>query len=410
MPPEGTTRTPVVGGAKTFVLLVFVLLVLVLAGVRFSADLRGSDFPDFYAAARMLVADHGDQLYDADVQHQYQARDTGRVGTLYIHPPFEAVLYLTVAWLPLKYAYLLWSLLNLALFAAGCRLLSSEVLRWCNWRVLFAASLTLVPLVLCIQQGQDSVFLLFLIILAFKALRRNRAFAAGCWLGLGLFKFQVVLPMLVVLLLIRNGSARKSMAKGFGSVTVGLVAVSAAISGWSVFRDYPAFLWHLRGQTFAGIFPQAMANLRGLVYVIFHNDLSAGAIAVLSISSILAVLITVIGWKGFGLTREPDAKANGSDNFDRGFANTVLFALLVSYHLNPHDLTVLLLPLALILDRAIRRRSRPADWVTACLVAVLFLPPLHLWALQARAYVLVSVPLLTLFVVNSFNAWKSEEQ
>ena len=267
----------------------------------------------------------------------------------------------------------------------------------------------LVPLALCIQQGQDSLLLLFVLILAFKALRRNGAFAAGCWLGLGLFKFHLVLPMLGVLLLTREDSARKSMAKGFGLVTVALAVVSAAISGWSVFRDYPAFLLHLRKQTICRDFPtQAMANLRGLGYIIFHNDQSARAITVLSIGSILALLLTVIGWKDLRLTREADATANGYDNFDRAFANTVLFALLISYHLNPHDLTVLLLPLALMVDRAVRRRPRPADWVTACLVAVLFLPPLHLWALQARAYVLVSVPLLTLFVVNSFSAWKSE--
>jgi hypothetical protein len=409
MLPQETTRTPVVGAAQTFVLLVFVFLLVVFAGVHFSADLRGTDFPDFYAAARILAEGHGHQLYDAHVQRQYQARDTGRVGTLYIHPPFEAVLYLAVAWLPLKYAYLLWSLLNLALFAASSRLLADEALRSCNWRVLLAVSLTFVPLSLCIQQGQDSLLLLFLIVLAFKALRLNRAFAAGCWLGLGLFKFHVVLPMLVVLLLTSKSSTRKSMAKGFGLITVALAVVSAALFGRSVFRDYPVFLWHLRGQTFAGIFPQAMANLRGLVYIIFHNDQSTRAITVLSISSALALFITVIGWKNLRLTVGPDATANGSDNFDRAFANSVLFALLVSYHLNPHDLTVLLLPLALLVDRAVRRRSGPADWITVGLVAILFLPPLHLWALQAKAYALVSVPLLTLFVVNSFSARKSNE-
>jgi hypothetical protein len=409
MPPQGTTRTPAVGAAQTFVLVVFVLLVMVFAGARFSADLRGSDFPDFYAAARMVAEGHGHQLYDVDAQRQYQARDTSRIGTLYIHPPFEAVLYLIVAWLPLKLAYLLWSLLNLALFAASSRLLANEALRFCNWWLLFAASLTFVPLALCIQQGQDSLLLLFLLILAFKALRRNGAFAAGCWLGLGLFKFHLVLPMLGVLLLTSDSSARKSMAKGFGLVTAALAVASAAISGRSIFRDYPVFLLHLRGQTFAGIFPQAMANLRGLGYIIFHNDQSARAITVLSIGSILALLLTVIGWKDLRLTRESDATANGSDNFDRAFANTVLSALLVSYHLNPHDLTILLLPLALIVDHAIRRRSGPADRITVGLVAILFLPPLHLWALQARAYALISIPLLTLFVVNSFGIWKSNE-
>ena len=100
MLPQETPRTPAVGAAQTFVLMVFVLLVMAFAGARFSADLRGSDFPDFYAAARMVAEGHGHELYDAEAQRQYQARDTGIVGTLYIHPPFEIVLYLTVAWLP----------------------------------------------------------------------------------------------------------------------------------------------------------------------------------------------------------------------------------------------------------------------------------------------------------------------
>ena len=72
-------------------------------------------------------------------------------------------------------------------------------------------------------------------------------------------------------------------------------------------------------------------------------------------------------------------------------------------------LIILLLPLALIVDRAVRRRSRPAGWITVGLVAFLFLPPLHLWALQAKAYALVSVPLLALFAISSFDAWKSND-
>ncbi|MGC1962164.1 MAG: glycosyltransferase family 87 protein, partial [Candidatus Sulfotelmatobacter sp.] len=161
---------------------------------RSSAFLQGTDFPDFYCAARMLAAGHGHHLYDADLQRQYQAHYAGRVGTLYIHPPFEAVLYLAVAWLPLRYAYLLWSLLNLAFLGVGARRLAKEILPW-DWRLSLAASLTFVPALLCFLQGQDSLLLLLLAVLAFAALRRGRGFAAGCWLGLGLFKFQLALPL-----------------------------------------------------------------------------------------------------------------------------------------------------------------------------------------------------------------------
>ena len=175
--------------------VIFVFVVAAIAavlGVKLPDSLRGTDFPDFYCASRILLDGHGHQLYDADFQSQYQARYSGRVGTLYIHPPLEAVVYLVVAWLPLRRAYVLWSVLNLVLLAAAVRRLAKQALPLWDWRILLAASLTFVPLLLCLLQGQDSILLLLLIILAFTDLRRDRAAAAGCWLGLGLDRKSVV--------------------------------------------------------------------------------------------------------------------------------------------------------------------------------------------------------------------------
>jgi len=86
-------------------------------------SLKGTDFPDFYCAGRMLADGHGHQLYDPELQREYQARYAGRVGTLYIHPPFEAVLYAGLTWLPLKLAYVLWWFFNYAALAVAMRLL-----------------------------------------------------------------------------------------------------------------------------------------------------------------------------------------------------------------------------------------------------------------------------------------------
>jgi hypothetical protein len=341
----------------------------------------------------MLAAGHGHQLYDADLQRQYQARYAGRVGTLYIHPPFEAALYLAVAWLPLRYAYLLWSLLNLVFLAAGtCRLVKELLLPW-DWLVCFAVSLTFVPVLLCLLQGQDSLLLLLLVVLAFTALRRGRGFAGGCWLGLGLFKFHLVLPVVLVMVLNQSKSARSALAKGFSLVALALAVLSAAISGWSVFRVYPRFLTHLQAEPFAGIVPQAMANFRGLVYFFFHGGPPA-ALAGLLILSAAALTMTLLEWKKAG-------------EFDLAFANTVLFALLVSYHLNPHDLSLLLLPITLLLRHVLTRTPRvsgPAAWITFGLLAILFLPPLHLWALRAGDYALMSLPLVALFSSITFLA------
>ena len=350
----------------------------------------------------MLAEGHGHQLYDAELQRQYQARYAGRVGTLYIHPPFEAALYLAAAWLPLKRAYLLWTLLNLGFLAVTARCLATGSLMPWDWRMLLAASLTFVPLLLCLVQGQDSILLLLLVLLAFTSLRRGHAFAAGCWLALGLFKFQLVLPLFVVLLLTQVRS-RNALAKGFTSVALFLAGLSVAISGWSVFTAYPQFLLHLQAQPFAGIIPGAMANIRGLTYFFLHNDHSPWTAPAVAIFSAAALIKTVTVWKRVRPLSQPTTASHTHEQFDLAFANTIVFALLVSYHLNPHDLSLLLLPVSLLLHRILTRTPRPqglGTWISLGLLAILFLPPLHLWALRAGVYDLVAVPLLLLFLAT----------
>jgi len=381
------------------ILLTLVAGLAIFAATRSPAFLQGTDFPDFYCAARMLAAGDGHQLYDPDLQRQYQARYAGRVGTLYIHPPFEAVLFLAVAWLPLRSAYVLWSLLSLTFLGAGTRRLVEELPLPRDWLIWFAGSLIFVPVLLCLLQGQDSLLLLLLVVAAFLALRQGRAFAAGCWLGLGLFKFPLVLPLVVLLVCAQDRNGRAALAKGFSLIALALAGLSAAISGWSVFSVYPKFLFHLQDQPFAGIVPSAMANFRGLLYLFSHSDHSPTAVATLSILCAAALILTLMGWKLM------DRK--NKSQFDLAFANTVVFALLVSYHLNPHDLSLLLLPIALLVRRALARTvnaSEPASWITLGLLGILLLPPLHLWALRAGAYALISIPLLALFLSGTLLA------
>jgi len=368
--------------------------------VHFSASSHGTDFPDFYSASRLLIAGHGHELYDVQVQRQFQSRYVGRVGTLYIHPPFEALFYLAVAWLPLNSAYALWTVLNLAFLTLIARKLTSDVLPAWDWRLLLMASLTFVPVLLNFLQGQDSVLLLLFVTLAFTALRCHRCFAAGCWLGLGLFKFHLVLPLALVLALQKG---RNDFLRGFALVAVALAAVSAAISGWAVFAAYPKFLLHLQEQPFAGVFPQAMANFRGLSYVLVHNDGSPFAIFTTGFLSVSALLIALVGWQGATVASYPIYAPKNQVAFDVAFGNTILFALLVSYHLNPHDLSLLLLPVSLLLYRArVEARfafTKPAQWLVEGLIALLFLPPLHLLALEEHRYVMLAVPVLALLIV-----------
>ncbi len=359
----------------------------------------------------MLLEGHGRQLYDAELQRQYQARYAGRIGTLYIHPPFETIVYLTVAWLPLKQAYLLWCLLNFGFLALAAWTAGREGFLPFDWRLLLLASLTFVPVLLCFMQGQDSLLLLLLETLAFAALRRKRAWAAGCWLGFGLFKFQLVLPMAMVFAMRRS---RSRFLQGFVLVALALAGLCAVVSGWSVFAAYPSFLLTLQGQRFAGVVPQAMANFRGLTVLILGNR-SPFTVSVIALLSVAALLATVFAWPETGpVSDQGQSHAHaGQGQCDPGFATASLFALLVSYHLNPHDLSLLLLPMALLLGDGTgvpKTRMTAERWLILGCCVTLFLPPLHLWALQAHAYALLSVPLTALFAVCVHRARNAGER
>jgi hypothetical protein len=98
--PEGSA---IAGWNKWVRLAENVLLLLTLAGIvyhfvrGFEGREKGTDFPDFYAAARMVREGYGHQLYDVLAQDQFQIRYAGRTGTYYIHPPFETLLFLPIS-------------------------------------------------------------------------------------------------------------------------------------------------------------------------------------------------------------------------------------------------------------------------------------------------------------------------
>jgi hypothetical protein len=387
--------------AKGVLMIFFAAAVVSIVGLCASSSLQATDFPDFYCAARIVLDGRGQQLYDPAVQHLYQARYAGRIGTLYIHPPFETLLYLLVVWLPLRPAYLLWSVANLVFL--GLSLIGiARTLGSLDWRILFVASLTFVPVLFCLLQGQDSIVLLLLIVMTFTLLRRGSALGAGCWLALGLFKFQIVLPLALVLLITAKGK-RTAFAKGFFLAATALLGLSALVAGYSVFLDYPKFLLHLPAQPFAGIAPEAMANFRGLAHMLLLRDQPRRvAEAVCSIAAFASV-IRIRGVK----SNEVPGPAEELSRFDAGFAACALFSLLVSYHLNPHDLTILLLPIGVLLCPTLWPKQQPStkrdytafDYAILALLAVLFLPPVHLWAIRAHLYAVVAVPVLALFLL-----------
>ena len=157
---------------RIFIAGMLCLHLLVFVNLRERIKRGYPDFTVFYTAATILRAGLGHQLYDNHVQYEIQKQVVGdiaeRRGPLpYIHPPFEALIFLPLSWLPYPQAFAVWDALNLiALFGVAVLLRRSvnALRRIPPWEFVIV-SLAFFPVFDCFLQGQDSILLLLLCVL-----------------------------------------------------------------------------------------------------------------------------------------------------------------------------------------------------------------------------------------------------
>lgn len=332
------------------------------------------DFTAFYAAGRLVRAGLGAQLYSMEAQAREQQEFASGVkirnGPLpFTHPPFEAALFAPLALLSYSSAYWLWNAVSLLALVGFLLLLGPHIPRLRAWSeaVPFLAGLAFFPVFVCLLQGQDSLLLLLLFGLVFVAMKGGHDFLAGICLGMALFRFQLVLPVMAVVLLRR----RWRVVAGFALAALALAAVSVAVAGWEQALRYPQELLQIsHAQGAAAMNPRVMPNLRGAVSSLAgEGNLAHGLIAMVSLA-----LIGLAAWRWKADPQQP--------GFALGFALTLAVAVMVSYHMMGHDLSVLLIPLLLAVEWLLRQRARgmPRRLVTAA-VGLLFLSPIYflLW-------------------------------
>jgi hypothetical protein len=309
-------------------------------------DLLREGYPDFtifYSAATIIRQGHRAQLYDEKTQFQTQQESgtdvRSRKGPLpYNHPPFEALIFVPLAWLPYFKAYLAWNLINLAILCAIPLLLRAHIPILNRHSALFwiLAELAFAPIFFTLMQGQDSILLLLIFALVFVALKRNAGFGAGALLALGLFRFHLVLPLALVFFLRRKGNA----LWGFSSVALVLLLISASLVGWNTLLHYPSYVWHLEAAQGRGaIFPANMPTLHGFLDNLIGRHLGKVARDVVTaLASVGLCILAAVRWPHAG---EP-AK------LDLAFSLVVVVTVMVSYHAYVHDLSLLLFAVLLV--------------------------------------------------------------
>jgi hypothetical protein len=350
------------------------------------------DFSIFYAAGKIIDRGLGQHLYERATQFQIQQEFAAgvriRQGPLpYNHPPFEALLFIPFSRAPYVLAYVLWNSLNLLLLVALPLLLRRTIPILSHEPPVYwaFACLGILPVFVAILQGQDIILLVLLFALTFVALKNGHEFAAGAWLGLGLFRFHLVLPMLLVLLL----QKRRKTGAGFLIVAMVLGLVSLAVVGWRGIVSYPKYVWEVEkilGK--AALSSSDMPCIRGLLDAITGTRIPhLSAMCMVAVASVALVLWVLRSWKPTG----------DSLDFDIGFSLCVVMTVLVSYHSFIYDLSLLLLPVAIVVSHF--SEVRQCDlWTRIALLAplcvLLFSPLQMVLALTYYRVGLLAIPLL----------------
>ena len=349
------------------------------------------DFTVYFTAANMLRQGVGRKLYNPEAQRntqqQFAAVARARRAPLpYIHPPYEALIFVPLTFLPYTRAYVAWNVVNAGILIWVCILL----------RRVFA-SLQRIPLVDCIlaclafypvfatfHQGQDALLLLLTLTLSFRALSCNADFAAGCWLGLGFFKFQFLVPLALILAFWRG----KRLVSGAVAVGSGVSVLSVTLVGWRAALEYPAYAWRVVSTPSLGGIPyRFIPNLTGLIngWPVLENI----GWPLRIVASITSILLLVFVARMQGLVRD-------QRSFNLCLSCAVIACLVACYNTNTYDLSLLLVPIAVCVDHALCSANSARTLKALFLPALpLLISPLwfFLWLWWGRTN-LMAIPLL----------------
>jgi hypothetical protein len=345
------------------------------------------DFRQLYTAGYMVRSGHGHELYDYGAQKRFQDLVVSReqIALPFNHPAYEALLFVPFSMLWYRTAYFVFLSMDLVLLFVCFRSLRPRMDRLARiWPPLPAAMLlTFLPVGAALMQGQDSIVLLTLLSAAAAWLGEGCEFTAGVLVGLGLFKFQIVIPIATLFLLLR----RWRFSSGF----VTSAATVSCLSVWLVGRaQTKVYVQSLASMSVAlaspldqfryGIVPASMPNIRGLVASLAATHLpNAYTQAVTLLASGILFLVTAIFVRK---QHDPDV-----------FAVAILLSTLVSYHLLMHDLSVLLIPITTTVNGCIAEvRGNRAARVTVCAATLVFVAPACM-SFFPDHFFLVSLPL-----------------
>ena len=373
----------------TYAILAVILLSAVL-WARFSPQVEQTDFSMTYVGARILHLGQSARLYDLQEQRAVRNAIFSRPSPLlFEHPPFEALIFQPLAALPYRTVYIVWALVNAAIWLTLPFLLRPFAPAPRDTTGYLALFVLYAPLGIALFQGQTSIAMLLFYTLCFIQLKRGQPLAAGVCLGLALFKFQLVLPFVLIFLLRRQWRflAGFTLSGAFFGV-LSLIAV-----GWRGMFSYVRFLATIASDPHNVSYGSTlyMVSLQGFLNAVLGRFVGGTASGVLATAVSLG-LVVLTAWRWQRLK----AAGAGPETEDLTFAAAIAVSLAAGSHLFPHDLSPLLLSLFLVVAHIPASGRRALRGLLGAGLAVLWATPLVFILLAEHCVYLLSPVLIAL--------------
>ena len=367
-----------------------------------------TDFSVTYIGSRMVYLGMGAKVYDLAEQDKLKRLLLPDAQPLiFEHPPFEALLLSPIGALSYKTAYLLWGLINIAIWLSLAYLLRRYVTVPQDNIVYLLLWLLFVPLLAALFEGQSSLVMFLLYSVTFIELRSGRDLRAGAVFGLALFKFQFAIPFMLILLLQR----RWRFVQGFLGTATALGLLSLLAVGWRGVAAYIHLITAVAAHPESASYGNAigMATVGGFVNPLLGRTIGHGAASLLIAGISIGLLIVTAGtwkskWKRPGFAsaaRESETKSSPTfdPSFDLMFAAAIVVSLATSLHMFTPDLSPLLLPMLIVVGYF---PARAHSWlrITLALPLVIFWMPPLFFLLLVRHWFYLLFPVLMLFLAG----------
>lgn len=361
-----------------------------------------SDFPQFYAAARLIVSGHGADCYQMEkftsLQHECFPAMADRSIFIYLPPP-SLVWFLGLGFLPSQAATVVWKIVQFVCLAASVLLLRNAFsLNNKSFLWLVAVLCLSGPAFAAIKIEQVSMLLLCALSTAIWALRKNKPWIAAVALSFLMIKPQEGLPFLIFLL----GARRYKVVAFTACILAGTTIFVSLVIGQQGISNYFHFGFSAIEQS-AYMQSELGPTVRGQLLRLLPESKTAIAL-VSGLISLCSLLFIFVSGRRFASHRAW---------LEAGLLIAIPLGLVTCFHLHSYDLVLLAPTVVTILAGPLENAIPPIPLLISFILFGTFMVPFYIyihwdyllkehWLLNPHFFVLLALAAATAYLAYRY--------